>query len=285
VYPEIISGNPYNSPCITRYVLNFPGQLGGNQTFDAQELCFSYSKALAACTNFPDNVLFIPASDTRIFHPPKTPVERKGSCFYASKYQKSHGGQLFDITKNSVEITSGQPDSQTPEEIAQLFFKSEIFYTYENTALAIEAGLCGCPVVFLANEHLRTIIGTEEFKGAGFAWGDAPEAVAKAKETSKFVFENYKKLVDEFHIDLDRFITKTQEHAKDKIYTCEQANSLMSQLPMRDIKKKEKSYALIFNKLPWRIEKAAGSLLCTLGLQEDGEFLWNRATSRSQKTK
>lgn len=47
VYPEIVAGNPYASPCTVRYILNFPGLLGGDEQYNAEELCFSYSKTLA----------------------------------------------------------------------------------------------------------------------------------------------------------------------------------------------------------------------------------------------
>ena len=48
----------------------------------------------------------------------------------------------------------------------------------ENTALALEAVMCGCPVVFLPNPHLKEIIGQEEHGPDGFAWGDAPAEAA-----------------------------------------------------------------------------------------------------------
>ena len=40
----------------------------------------------------------------------------------------------------------------TREEVRDLFWKTEAFYCYEDSALAIEAQLCGCPTVFVANE-------------------------------------------------------------------------------------------------------------------------------------
>lgn len=286
VYPEIISGAPFGGACVVRYVLNYPGLLGGDKIFDKEDLCFSYSKILAQHTNYSDNILFIPASDERIFHPPTHEIIRSGTCFYASKYQKAHKGKLFDITKDSLEITSGLENSQSPEEIAEIFRKSEIFYTYENTALAIEATLCGCPVVFLPNDHLQSIIASEELGSDGIAWGTDPHEIARAKESVQKAFKNYTQCLEKFYEDLDVFIVKTQNHARHKEYSPDHYNRLLSHLiRLSALEWKEQHYAPILKKLPWQIEKQFGALLCSLGLKEDGEFLWNRAERRAKINK
>jgi hypothetical protein len=283
IYPEIVSGAPFGGACVVRYVLNYPGLLGGDKTFDQDDLCFSYSKILGQHTNNPENILFIPASDEHVFHPPTTESKRSGTCFYASKYQKTHKGKLFDITKESLEITSGLPGSQSPEEIAEIFRKSELFYTYENTALAIEATLCGCPAVFLPNEHLQSIIASEELGTDGIAWGAAPEEVAHAKESVKEAFKNYTRCIEKFYEDLDVFIAKTQSHAKQKEYSSDNYQMLLSHLiKFSALEWKDQNYVSILKKLPWQIEKQVGALLCSLGRKEDGEFLWNRAERRAK---
>lgn len=283
VYPEIVSGTPYGGACVIRYILNFPGLLGGDTSYDTQEICFSYSKVLSATTNYIENVLFIPTSDPRIFHPPDGNARREGSCFYAAKYQNSHEGKLFEITRDSVEITTGKTDSQTPNQIANLFRKSEIFYTYENTALATEAALCGCPVVFLPNPHLTSIIASEELGTDGFAWGNSLEEVTRAIETVPLAFSNYMQSINKFYKELDAFVTKTQAYAKAKNYSSSNLELLLSHLPkMNDQNWKNDYYAPYLRKLPPAIEKHIGALLCSFGLKLDGEFLWNRAVKRSR---
>ncbi len=290
VYPEIVGGNPNHSPCIVRYVLNFPGLLGGDATYADNELCFGYSKKLAEFIGRPDNILFIPASDTSVFYPPKTETTREGSCFYASKYQREHNGELFDITKNSVEITSRMPNSQSPQEIAELFRRSEIFYSYENTALAIEATLCGCPTAFLPNPYLDSIIASEELGTDGYAWGTKLEEINRAKASVSKAVENYRNALKLFETNLDKFIEKTQVYSQNRAYLPHQFLGLTDHLPSGlfhegiagEIGIKERSYAKILSKLPWRVERRIGAFLCSLGLMNDGEFLWNRALKRSR---
>ena len=151
VYPETIFGNLLGARTVVRYVLNFPGLLGGDNTYPATDIIFGYSQTLAAAAGVPGQVLFIPASDATIFTPPgftfPGPGERRGSCFWAAKYQKVHKAELLPVTADSLEITRERPDSPQPHEIAEIFRRSEIFYAYENTALALEAALCLCPTV------------------------------------------------------------------------------------------------------------------------------------------
>ena len=218
VYPETVAGNPFGAPCVIRYVLNFPGLLGGDKEYAAEELIFSYSRILAEATRSPDNILFLPATDTRIFRPPPEGQKRQGSCFYANKYKLAHGGKLFDVTKDSVEITRDRPDSQTPQELAELFHRSEVFYSYENTALATEAVLCGCPAVFLPNPYLSEIIAVRELGTEGYAWGADKVAVDRAKATVGDGARNYLKTYENFWRDLDRFIAMTQRHVEGKVY-------------------------------------------------------------------
>lgn len=213
VYPEICSGNPFGGPCVVRYVLNFPGLLGGDKDYASDELVYSYSKVLAQHTQSPDNVLFLPATDTRLFRMADNQPERRGSCFYAHKYKNSYGGHLFDVTSNSFEITANDKNSLGAPEIAALFQRSEVFYAYENTALATEAVLCGCPTVFLPNPYLQDIIAIRELGPEGYAWGTDPAAVARARETVAQGAQNYLKTFDAFWRDLENFIRVTQEHA------------------------------------------------------------------------
>lgn len=290
IYPEIISGNPLNADCVVRYVLNFPGLLGGDKTFSQSDICFSYSNTLAKSIGHPENILFIPTSDTNIFYPPSSATERSGSCFYAGKYQEVHRGKLFPITQNSIEITRN-PELHTPQIIAELFRRSEVFYTYENTALATEATLCGCPAVFLPNPYLEQIISLEELGQEGYAWGAEPAEIERAKESVPKAIENYNRSVKNFNENLAKFIQKTQNAATHKNYSTSHYERLISLL-FRDARlignsniNYEGDYAAKLKKLPLWVERLIGEVLCSVGLTNDGELLWNDANARYFKKK
>ncbi len=218
VYPEVVSGNPYNAPVRVRFLGNFPGLLGGDKIYDANEICFGHSKVLAKTIGCPKNVLFVPSIDTRMFQP-NPRVTRKGTCFSASKYQDVHGGKVFGIPPGCVEITRDKEASPTPAQIAELFRKSELFYCFENTALAIEAALCECPVVLMFNEFFSIPLAVEELGWDGFACSDNPAEIERARRTVGNVFQNYANNVDIFWDQLDQFIKVTQTRAVATQYT------------------------------------------------------------------
>jgi len=212
VYPETIAGNPLGAHSVVRYVLNFPGHLAGDKTYPPHETVFGYSGVLAAAAGVPSQVLFIPASNASLYTP-GPPRERSGSCFWAMKYRIVHGGEPGPVTADAIEITRDTPESQQPEEIAELFRTCELFYTYENTALALEAALCLCPTVFLPNPWLTEVIAARELGMDGFAWGDDPEEIARAKATVHLARERYLSTYARFWEQLGSFVSITQKRA------------------------------------------------------------------------
>ncbi len=160
IYPEIVMGNPMNAGTVVRYVLNWPGVLGGDASYDPGEIVYCYTKTLA--NSIPGaQVLHIPVVDTSVFYDRKR-EKRFGSCFYAAKF-RNLGGSPAGIPRDSVEILRDGTLAQTPEEIAGLFSSCEVFYTFEDTLLSLEAALCGCPTVFVPNEIFEAPFGDQEF--------------------------------------------------------------------------------------------------------------------------
>lgn len=217
IYNETVPGNPFNSPVVIRYICNYPGLLGGDKVFAINEFLLAYSQNIGDVATCGDSILFIPTSDVKIFSP-EPRQQRLGTSFYASKYQHVHGGNLFHNLKNSVEITRDLPDSQTPEEIADIFRKSELFYCYENSALIIEALLCECPVVMLPNPYLSSSIAEFELGWDGIAWGCSESEIARAKATVKNSGGKYLHLYDTFWDQLSSFVLKTQSLAASTPY-------------------------------------------------------------------
>ncbi|OIN47891.1 hypothetical protein BLL37_10660 [Pseudomonas azotoformans] len=219
VYPESIKGNPMRAPFIVRYVLNYAGLLGGDALFPEAEYCISYSAAIAATVPNSKQTLFIPASDPNFFKPPAPGAKRQGGCFYAGKYKNYHGGKTFAVTDGLVEIVRDRDDEQTPEQIRDLFQQSERFYCYENSALAIEAMLCGCPVVFLPNEHFTELIGKGEHGTEGYVWGDNDAAgFERAQNTVGLARERYLSLYGLAEDVLADFVAQTQVLAQATAY-------------------------------------------------------------------
>ncbi len=216
IYPEIVSGNPASAPAVVRYVLNFPGLLGGDKHYDAEELCFGYSRTLARAARAPDeNVLFIPVSDTRIFHPNYPKVPRAVACFHAKKYKNLEVNPVFCHPKSAIEIM----DDMSREEIASIFNRSDLFYCYENSALALEAALCNCPTLFVKNRFFTDTIVDSEFGQDGWTCSNEPADIERARLSVSKVFTQYIESQKTFWQQLERFIAITRQHAAKRSYT------------------------------------------------------------------
>lgn len=207
IYPEVYSGRPHGGSCIVRYLLNFPGVLGGDKEFSEDELCFSYSKNIAQKMKGQNNVLYMPISEMHVFHPPENAAQpRTITSFYGGKYQ----GQLLDVTKDAVRITR----KMSQNEIVDIFQRSKFFYAYESTALGLEAVLCGCPTIFLLTIVQEDMIGSHELGMEGYAIGINELAIKNAVETVQNGIENYINSYSLYWKQFEIFVTLTQEHAK-----------------------------------------------------------------------
>ncbi|RKP46191.1 hypothetical protein [Pararobbsia silviterrae] len=218
IYPESVKGNPLNAPFVVRYVLNYAGLLGGDDEFHEDEYCISYSESIAGSVPHSHHTIFIPASDPTFFTAAPG-VQRKGACFYAGKYKYYHGAKTYPITDGLQEITRDRPGAQTPAEIRDLFQRSEVFYCYENSALIIEAILCGCPVVLLPNEHFTDVIGKVELGDDGYVWGaDDAAGLERARQTLAIGRERYLSLYAQAEQALREFVASTQAAAESVPY-------------------------------------------------------------------
>lgn len=218
IYPDATKGRPLKHGLAAIYMLNYLGLLGGEEKYADDAFYFSYSKKIALTTPEPGRVLFVPASDPEFWTPPERPVGRKGIVYYASKYKHFHGMSVGSEVDGAVEITRDHYLAQTKLEIRELFRTCEYFYCYENSALAIEAALCGCPVVFIPNKFLSEAIAEYELGNDGFSWSLHPDSVARAKATVHLFRDRYLATIRNVEPQLKQFIDESQSKAKQTPY-------------------------------------------------------------------
>lgn len=210
VYPEVVHGNPLRAGCVVRYVLNYPGLLFGPRGFAESEHVWAYSGVLGRAVGTSD-VLSIPVCDPDWWVPLDRP--RTGSLVYAPKFRLLGGAPAHAQHAGALEIGRDGPESD-PMRIRSLLSGAELLYLYENSAIGIEAVLCGCPVVFMPNEHFTEAILADELGSDGFAWGPSDAEINRARATVGAARERYVRLFGRFWEDLDRFIETTQKAAE-----------------------------------------------------------------------
>lgn len=189
VYHNLIKGNPLQGRKIVRYLLAPPGSYRGETVFADTD------QVWGALPSISKNVLKLPVVDKSIFYDDCRP--RSGSCFYSHKYDVITKNKLLPITENSKRLEGNLWD------IAEILRSSEVCYLYEISSIMTEAALCGCPVVLIRTPQLEYI--DPDCMMGKVSWDDG----AVVKECSNYL-PFYEKIIDDFDLNLQDFITKTQ---------------------------------------------------------------------------
>lgn len=203
VYPEIVPGNPFGAERVVRYILNTPGLLGGDKTYDPAELLFCYDRRLRQFVPSDDRVLHLPVIEQDLFNSRGT-WPRQGVVYYQGK------GRSYALPPGMTTITWRWPT--TRREVADLLRGAEWFVTSDAaTALINEARLSGCPTVILSDGSC-TGEQWSEWNGPldGLAWGNTQEELARARETVGAFPAWYEQQVAAFPRQMERFIEITQ---------------------------------------------------------------------------
>jgi len=209
LYPETVWGNPFQTPYVTRWLLNRAGHLGGPTAFPPNEALFYFAKWVLE-PGIEASPLCVPLIDLRLFNNDDNPFDkqRSGACYYAHKYlQKGHSVPT-DIASKATSLCLEIPRS--PEEIAAILRRSAVLYCFEETAMITEALLCGCPVLLVQSEY----VSPENWKTGftyGFGWAHEPDVLERlSKEIGQFR-NSYEKNHQYYWDTVQQFITDTHQ--------------------------------------------------------------------------
>lgn len=187
VYPEVIRGNPWNAPHVARWVLYYPGALGGDKTYAPAEMVFSWHPVYidAPLLNLPTVELDIYADRH---------LEREGAVYYIGKSPKTR--EMPGMTEITNEMRIDR------HALALALNRATALYTFDNvTGMGDVARLCGCPVVIIPDgEH-----SPDGLVGDGIGWDEIPPPFDIAAFRARYVG-----LMDTFRDQLADFIRITQ---------------------------------------------------------------------------
>jgi hypothetical protein len=217
VFPETFVIDKFNAPFKVKYYLNYKALLQGSEDKVDYNLAYSQNILTGLGVRKNSSVIFLPVSDYEFFKP-KRGKKRFGGAYYAGKYNYHFGQKTYPITDGMIEITRDMPSSQSKYQIREIFQKVEFFYCYEDSALAIEAMLCGCPVVFLPNKYFKQCLASIELGGLGYAWGNTPEQIQHAKKTIHLARKRYIYLISQGKKQINLFVQSSQKLVKSSKY-------------------------------------------------------------------
>jgi len=154
--------------------------------------------------------LWWPVANGDVFAVPPDAPARDLQLLYIDRY----AGPVTGLPEAATKITPG--DERPLSELADMYARAKVLYTYEWSVAVIEARLCGCLVVLIPNAQcLPSRPAAVDFYGsAGVVWGLDDEACQlAAKEVSGFEAQ-YRRSVSNWPQQLQAFVRTTQAAAQ-----------------------------------------------------------------------
>jgi hypothetical protein len=219
IYSETVPGNPMRSNKIIRYLMHFPGALGGPEVFHQDELLVAYSKAIQEATEGCEDILFLPAVD--LVELPTDCIKVPGlKVGYAGKYRGFAGVPRLPNKEEFVEIFRDGPKRQSRMEVLALLGMAEMLYVWENSSIVVESLLLNTPVLFVPNPHMGPLIATYELGKNGMAYDFSKEEIAFAKESVFRFKDDYIIAQGNFHYQLVEILEKSINYWKNQESNC-----------------------------------------------------------------
>ena len=211
VYPETPTNVLLDGLSVC-YMLNYAGVMHEGVDLSKFDMLLAYSENIWRKTHACRNVLFLPVSDANYWIPPTT-SRRHQALVYHGKYTEHHRQRIPLHLSDAVALHRQGSDAHSRAELRTLFQQSARLYVFENTALATEAALCGCPVVVCRNWFFQELIAEHELGTSGFSFEDTPESIVEASATIANFRLRYKVACSGFDSQLQSFIVASQEMA------------------------------------------------------------------------
>jgi hypothetical protein len=142
VYPEIITGNPFNAKHVVRWILNTPGVIGGDGIYGATDLVYKYANYFTVPNESQVNGE-LRAFSMELDFWQNLGQERSGSCFLVRK------GAYKEQNKHPADAQNVN-DYHNNDFLRQVFNQKEIYISYDHACfVSAQAALCGITSVVI----------------------------------------------------------------------------------------------------------------------------------------
>lgn len=212
VYSDIVSDNPLNAPVVVRYMLNKEGVINGNLIHPTPGELRFYFREEFYDPNIPGDYLNLPMVNVEKFKPDPL-IERDLDLLYLNRVPQDQVD--FSKLPAGIQVLS-MANPLSLEELAEVFKRGKVLYTFESSTTCALAACAGCPVVALTapgfEKYSNTQQTVKETLGT-ITFSDDPESLAIAQSKTTAFREIFLTGEKTFWRQLQNFIQKTQNKA------------------------------------------------------------------------
>jgi hypothetical protein len=209
IYPEVISGNPFNAKNVVRYVLYYPGWHAGDKQYSNNELIITYNNEYVKDTKY-DNAFVLTVLNPKLNIMRNHNKKRNKIGLLVRKckdfdYKMNLLNQYKHLLKLPVISIDDEINKCTDiRNLSKIYNTISLFISFDpHTYHSAMAALCGCTSVVIPSKE----ISNEEFYNVqkyGVAYGF--ENIDFAKLTYSKMIDDLKQMEQNTFTQCDKFV-------------------------------------------------------------------------------
>jgi hypothetical protein len=215
IYPEVISGNPFNAKNVVRYILYYPGWHAGDKEYSDDELIITYNNEYVKDTKYDNSFVLTvlnPKLNIMMNHNKKRNkiglLVRKCKDF---EYKMNLLNQYKHLLKFPIISIDDEINKCTDlRDLSKIYNTITLFISFDpHTYHSTMAALCGCTSVVIPSKE----ISSEEFYNVqkyGVAYGF--ENIDFAKLTYSKMIDDLKQMEQNTFTQCANFVKLIQNH-------------------------------------------------------------------------
>jgi hypothetical protein len=215
IYPEVISGNPFNAKNVVRYVLYYPGWHAGDKEYSDDELIITYNNEYVKDTKY-DNAFVLTLLNPKLNIMKNHDKKRNKIGLLVRKCKDfDYKMNLLNQYKHLLKLPVISIDDEINKcndlrNLSKIYNTISLFISFDpHTYHSTMAALCGCTSVVIPSKE----ISSEEFYNVtkyGVAYGF--ENIDFAKLTHGKMIENLKEMEKDTFVQCADFVKLVKSH-------------------------------------------------------------------------
>jgi hypothetical protein len=215
IYPEVISGNPFNAKNVVRYVLYYPGWHAGDKEYSDDELIITYNNEYVKDTKY-DNAFVLTVLNPKLNIMKNYDKKRNKIGLLVRKCKDfEYKMNLLNEYKHLIKLPVISIDDEINKctdlrDLSKIYNTITLFISFDpHTYHSTMAALCGCTSIVIPSKE----ISNEEFYNVqkyGVAYGF--ENIDFAKLTYSKMINDLKTMEQNTLSQCDKFVELVKSH-------------------------------------------------------------------------